>query len=413
MHDVAVIGAGPYGLSLAAQLADYGIDFRVFGLPMQTWRQNMPAGMRLKSEGFASSLYDAVGAFPLARYCQDEGIDYADTGVPVHLDTFTEYGLAFQRRFAPMLEPHQVSAVRQQGEGFTVELDTGETALFRRVVLATGIMPYAHMAEPFASLPAEIASHASARRDYSAFAGRTVAVVGGGASATDCAVALADAGAAVRIITRRPRLAFHNPPRQRAWRERLRHPMTTIGIGWKSVLLTRGPLVFRQMPVAFRHDVTRRHLGPANCWFTRERVEADIHLDAATTVTSARVRGSRVQLGVERAAGAPTIEVDHVVAATGYKVELDRLRFLDPSLRAQVQTVASTPALSPWFESSVPGLFFVGVSSANVFGPLVRFACGAEFTAGRLAPRLARTRRRAGLDRRQPRPRVGAVQDQA
>lgn len=410
MHDVAVIGAGPYGLSLAAQLANWSVDFRIFGVPMQTWRQSMPTGMRLKSEGFASSLYDAAGSYPLARYCRDEGIDYADVGLPVHLDTFTDYGLAFQRRFAPMLEEHQVVSVRRQGEGYAVELDTGETALFRRVVLATGIMPYAHMAEPFTALPGELASHASARRAYTAFAGRTVAVVGGGASTADCAVALADAGADVRIVTRRPRLAFHNPPKTRAWRDRLRHPVTTIGTGWKSVLLTRGPLVFRQMPTAFRHEVTRRYLGPAPCWFTRERIEADVQVHTGATVTSAAVRGGRALLGIQGAEGASTIEVDHVVAATGYKIELDRLRFLDPALRAQVRAEARTPTLSPWFESSVPGLFFVGVSSANVFGPLVRFACGAEFTARRLATRLARTRRRASVDRPQPRQQVEAVQ---
>jgi hypothetical protein len=50
--------------------------------------------------------------------------------------------------------------------------------------------------------------------------------------------------------------------------------------------------------------------------------------------------------------------------------------------------VAETPVLSSRFESSVPGLFFVGALSANTFGPLTRFAFGAGFAAERLVGRL-------------------------
>ena len=44
MTDVAVIGAGPYGLSLAAHLRARGADIRVFGFPMQSWRELYAGG---------------------------------------------------------------------------------------------------------------------------------------------------------------------------------------------------------------------------------------------------------------------------------------------------------------------------------------------------------------------------------
>ena len=102
--DIAIIGAGPYGLSLAAHLKAQGQDFRIFGDPMVMWRNRMPKGMRLKSEGFASSLYDPGATFTLARYCADNDLPYADVGLPVRLETFTQYGLEFQRRFVAQVE---------------------------------------------------------------------------------------------------------------------------------------------------------------------------------------------------------------------------------------------------------------------------------------------------------------------
>ena len=392
MHDVAVIGAGPYGLSIAAHLARTELDFRVFGTPMQTWRTQMPAGMRLKSEGFASRLYDPSGAYPLSRYCKENNLDYADIGLPVKLDVFTSYGLAFQKKFVPQLEQRQVVSVVQNtadaSGGFAVTLDNGETARFKRVVVAVGISHYAHMAPGLDGLPPELVSHSSTHANLTGFAGKTVAVVGGGASAADCAALLAQAGAETHIVTRKPKLSFHAPPRKRTLLDRIRAPFTTIGPGWKSVLCTKAPLLFHFMPESFRLEVTRRYLGPAPCWFVRDEIERHVKVHAASTVASAIARGGRVVLALDGPHGRSALEASHVIAATGYRVDLARLAFLGDELRAKIRSVQDTPVLSRHFEASVPGLYFVGVSSANSFGPLVRFACGAGFTARRLVRRL-------------------------
>src|SRR5438105_5474966 len=106
--NIAIIGAGPYGLSIAAHFRHRGIPFRIFGRPMDSWLAHMPKGMLLKSDGFASNIYDPNADFTLKQFCSERGIEYSDTGIPVRLDTFAAYGLAFRERMVPELEDRLV-----------------------------------------------------------------------------------------------------------------------------------------------------------------------------------------------------------------------------------------------------------------------------------------------------------------
>src|SRR5580693_2316182 len=113
MIEAAIIGAGPYGLSIAAHFRGRGIPFRIFGRPMDSWLSHMPKGMMLKSDGFASNIYDPAKEFTLGRFCAERGIPFADSGIPVDLDTFAAYGLAFKERMVPELEDRLVSRVER------------------------------------------------------------------------------------------------------------------------------------------------------------------------------------------------------------------------------------------------------------------------------------------------------------
>src|ERR1700693_1479549 len=104
MVNTAIIGAGPYGLSVAAHFRRRGIPFRIFGRPMDSWLNHMPKGMMLKSDGFASNIYDPDSEFTLKHFCAKRGIEYSDAGIPVRLETFSAYGLAFGERMLPELE---------------------------------------------------------------------------------------------------------------------------------------------------------------------------------------------------------------------------------------------------------------------------------------------------------------------
>src|SRR5690348_8733119 len=172
MVDIAIIGAGPYGLSIASHLRARGVDFRIFGSPMHTWRTQMPEGMRLKSEGFASTLYDPESAFTLGRYCQQRGIQYSDIGFPIPLETFTAYGQEFQKRFVPHLEDKAVVSLDRTSAGFQISLAGGETAAARKVVVAVGISHFQHVPPVLSSLPDDFVSHSSRHRTFEKFRGR-------------------------------------------------------------------------------------------------------------------------------------------------------------------------------------------------------------------------------------------------
>ena len=392
--DVAIIGAGPYGLSIGAHLKARGVDFRIFGYPMLTWREHMPKGMHLKSEGFASSLSDPDSTFTLEAYCTEKGIPYAHTGLPVPLEVFSSYGMEFQKRFVGELEQKQVESVRRTPDGFRVELEGGTVVFSRRVVVASGLANYQYIPPTLAALPEESVSHSSQHHDLDRFRGRELAIVGAGASALDLAALLHEAGAKVQVIARRSTIRFHDPPEnvKPSLLKRLRNPITGIGPGWKLYFYANAPLLFRHLPQAFRLKKVRQVLGPAPCWFTKQRVVGKVPLHVGVNIAEAKANNGRVQLRVvDGGATARIIEADHVIAATGYKVDLNRLTFFDAALLSTIDSVENSPILSSQFESSIPGLYFVGVSAANTFGPLLRFAFGADFAARRLSRHLARS----------------------
>jgi lysine/ornithine N-monooxygenase len=149
------------------------------------------------------------------------------------------------------------------------------------------------------------------------------------------------------------------------------------------------PLVFHAMPLKLRTRAVERHLGPAPGWFMKERVVGQIPLLLGSTLTGVNVRDGKVHLEYKSANhDTSQLVVDHVIGATGYRVVVDRLSFINERLRSQIRTANGSPVLSRHFESSVNGLYLTGVASANSFGPLMRFACGARFTARRVAKRL-------------------------
>jgi len=388
--DVAIVGAGPYGLSIAAQLAHRGVEHRILGNPMQFWLTQMPKGMSLKSEGFASSLYDAEGRYTCGRFCAEEGLPYADLGLPVPLETFCRYGLAFQRRAVPTLENKSVVSMEQSAGGFELRLDDGEAFTARRVVVAVGVGHFSHMPRELGELPPELASHSSAHHDLTRFKGSDVTVLGGGSSAIDLAALLHEAGAKVRLVARKAQLEIHAKMRlPRPLGDRLREPLSSIGPSWRSCFFTGAPLGFYHLPAARRLKWVRHHLGPAGGWFMADRFER-VPLLLGHTLRAAQAAGSRARLQLTAGDGREVVlKTDHVIAATGYRPDIGRLDFLAPELRAAVASLECTPLLSTHFQSTVPGLYFVGPITANSFGPVMRFAAGAKFTAGRISRHLA------------------------
>ncbi len=395
MVEIAIVGAGPYGLSIAAHLRHSGIPFRIFGRAMDSWLAHMPKGMLLKSDGFASTIDDPVGEFTLERFCAERGIEYSDLGLPVRLETFSAYGLAFRDLKVPELEEKLVVSLDRLPDGFILRLNDGQTLAARRVVLAVGITHFEHTPASLLHLSPEFVSHSFHHHDLERFRGRSVVVIGAGSSAIDLAGLLYDSGVDVQLVARRTSLKFHDMlpfGKRRSWWERIRRPQSGLGPGLRSRFFSNAPMCFHYLPERFRLECVRTHLGPAGGWFSKEKVIRRVPISLGYSIQHSEIHDGRVQLHLRAADGTGRkICADHVIAATGYKVDLERLKFLSTELRSKIKAVNSTPVLSSTFESSVPGLYFVGIAAANSFGPVMRFAYGAPFTARRITQTIMKS----------------------
>jgi thioredoxin reductase len=395
MVDTAIVGAGPYGLSLAAHLRASGVPFRIFGRPMETWRDHMPRGMMLKSAGFASNLYDSKGRFSLAAFCSEKRLAYHDTEIPVRLDTFVNYGTEFSQQLAPNLEEKNVVSLSRVPEGFSLRLDTGEEVQARRVVLAVGITHFKYIPPIFAELGPDYVSHSYQHHDLTPFRGRKVAVIGAGASAIELAGLLREAGAESFLVARRKELHFHKPPtigKARPLWERITNPQSGLGPGFKSRFYANWPAVFRHLPRPLRRKMLQTALGPAAGWTSKKQVVGIVPLMLGQTPERAEVVEGKVRISLRGADGAHSVVfADHVIAGTGYRVDLENLQFVSTEIRRDVRLLDSSPLLSGDFESSVPGLYFIGLAAANTFGPVLRFAFGAGFAARRVSVALLRS----------------------
>jgi thioredoxin reductase len=389
--NTVIIGAGPYGLSIGAHLQHRGVPFRIFGRAMDSWTSHMPKGMMLKSDGFASNISDPNG-YTLGQFCAEKGIPYDDKGIPVKLETFAAYGLSFRDRKVPELEDKTVVRLDPHQDGFVVTLDTGETIQTRRVVLAVGVTHFEYIPECVAHLPAEFVSHSSRHSDVERYRGRSVVVIGAGASALDLAGLMHEAGVDVQLVARKP-LKFHSKfDKARPWWDQLRRPPSGLGPGWKAYFFANYPNLFHYLPEWFRLLAVRRVLGPSGGAFIKDKIVGKVPLLIGFTPTGARIQDGKVCLSlVDEQGGKREVTADHIVAATGYRVNLERLKFLTDETRSKIKTVAGAPVLSSAFESSVPGLYFAGLSAANSFGPVMRFAFGSAFTARTVAKAVGKS----------------------
>lgn len=352
----------------------------------------MPFGMALKSEGFATNLYDPDSRFTLKRFCAEREIAYADIGIPILLSTFTAYGLAFREEMVPNLEEKMVVALTRRAHGFALTFDDGEVITAQKVVLAVGITHFSYIPPSLTGLPNQFLTHSSQHNDLRRFKGKNVAVIGGGSSAAELATSLDDAGAIVQMIARRRALIFTDRPTVvKEFSDTMWQPISGIGSGWRMKILTNAPWLFHNLPRRLRHRAVRRWAPPAVGWFSKVKLESGPTLLLGYTLNHATIRNGRVQLELTTHENVKReLEVEHVVSATGYKVDIRRLAFLDTKIQSQLEVVEGTPVLSSYLQSSIPGLYFVGPSSANSFGPVMRFAFGADFTARRLAHVLAK-----------------------
>jgi FAD-dependent urate hydroxylase len=384
---IAIIGAGPYGLSLAAHLhRSSSSQVRVLGEPMSFWRRQMPKGMFLRSPWRASSLSDPGRALTLDAFERERGLRIPR---PVPLADFVDYGLWFQAHAVPDVDVRVVEHLERADGEFLLSLEGGETLRAGVVVVAAGIVPFAAVPPQFSEISGSRVSHSSEHSDLAVFEDRSVVVIGGGQSAIESAAILKEAGAAVEVIIRAPTVHWlGRSARMHRVAGRLFYAPSDVGpagVSW----LVAAPSAFRRIPRRIQDPLAVRCIRPAASDWLAPRVSG-VPITFARAVARVSERNGRLRIelddGTERAA-------DHVLLATGYHVDIERYPFLDRQLVEEVDRVGGFPKLDRGFGSSVRGLHFVGAPAAWSFGPLARFVAGAGYAAQAVSNRLATNER--------------------
>jgi len=379
--DVAIIGAGPYGLSAAAHLRRVkGLDLRVFGEPMSFWNRNMPIGMLLRSNWTATQIAHPTNSLTLEAYQSACG---KQLSAPVPLGEFVQYGLWYQQQAEPDLEQRQIERVEADPSGFLLTFQDGEVARFRRVVIACGIGPFAWRPPEFDGLPSSLASHTSEHHDLRRFSGKRVLILGGGQSALESGALLHEAGAEVEVITKARQIHWlqgwvskllHH--RLGKFTSRLLYAPTDVGPAGISQLMAR-PDLLRRLPSGLQEKLRKRSIRPAGARWLVDRLKRvpiglGYSIDSVTEVAD-RVR-VRLHDGSERT-------VDHVLLGTGYRIDISKYKFIAPNLLESIRRHNGFPLLKTGLESSVSGLYILGAPAAHSFGPLMQFVSGTRYVS--------------------------------
>lgn len=388
--DTAIIGSGPYGLSIAAHLRAKRLPFQLFGTPLESWRRYMPEGMILKSERFASNLWDPGRRFTLRSYCKEMNLPYQPVGDPLPLGLFLEYAEWFQKHAAVESRDVRIVSVSRNGKGFTLKLDDGSVLTSRRVVLATGHMAFRKVPQQLSHIPEPLLLHSSRIGSVKNYAGRHVTIIGAGQSALETAALLHEAGARVLILVQKGRVAWNPPSKPRPAFQRVLAPDGAIAPGWSAVAVSELPRIFRLcVSSEKRHRFVANSYKSSGSWWLRDRVNEKVEMHLNSEIEAATVFGNGLRVVSQGPQRPAEFLTDHIIAGTGFKVDIDKLDYMDPSLlQSVVREAGGIPSLNSNFETSVPGLFIVGVASSPVFGPIMRFMYGAKHVGPILTRRL-------------------------
>jgi thioredoxin reductase len=361
-----VIGAGPYGLATAACAKRAGIEQLVVGEPMAFWRENMPAGMFLRSG--ADWHLDAAEVNTFEAYLEERGIDPSDVD-PIPVGLFLDYVDWFEDKEDLGVVPDLVRDLSRPNGRFEATLESGGRVTADAVVAAPGIFHFTVIPEWVErDLPPERWAHTCNLVDFEGLRGKRVMIVGGRQSAFEWAALLADGDAGeIHVVYR------HDTPRFTAsdWHfvDGLMDLTATVP-GW-----------FRHLPPEEREAIAKRFWAEGRLklepWLTPRLDKSSVHRWPHESVVACEDTGGDIEV---RLSDSTRLAVDYVVLATGYKPDMRAVPYLS-GVVDDMELADGFPVLDDNFQSSVPRLFVTGFPATRDFGPFFGFVRGCPIAA--------------------------------
>jgi thioredoxin reductase len=357
--------------------------------------------MFLKSEPYGSAISAATRGYDVATYARLHGFDdYVDRIGPLSLERFLGYADWFTDQLVPDVRDLTVTNVTPEDGGFKVEFAEKGPAFARQVIVATGLLPYMHIPAELSGLPSDLMTHSSVHDRLDQFSGRRVAVIGAGQSALQTGALLLEAGAEVQVVARRHELTWEAAVAQvLRLPDYILRPPSKLCEGW-GCAFADSPAAFRLLPESVRVRKALTSFGPKGAWWLRERVEDVVNVLTGHQLRSAEPHGSGVRLHLDGAKRS-SIEADHVIAGTGFRIDVSRLTYLSKEIQTGLTTRGNCPLVNRAGESTIPGMYFAGALTSVSLGPGVRFISGTHQTAPQLARSVARHARK-GKSRVEP-----------
>ena len=372
-----VVGAGPYGVAVAARAIELGIDTVVVGHPMGFWTDHMPEGMFLRS-GTDWHL-DAAGIDTFEAFIEDRGLSSADTD-PVPIAVFLDYASWFQAKKHVSVRDQLVLRLERNEVGFVAWLDDETQIAANAVVAAPGAAFFRQFPEWAPLLPEGVGAHTCDLVRFQELAGARVIIIGGRQSAYEWAALLAEHDVERVDIVHR-----HDVPRfdHVSWKFVDPYMDETIRNGgwWRSLSAGAQGEIGRKF-----WEVGRLTL---EWWLTPRLADPRMHLWPGTHVVETSVTDGGT-LSAALSSG-DRLTFDDIVFATGYKADLPSVPYLE-ELAGGLEVVDGFPTLDKAFQSSIPGLYVAGFASTRDFGPFFGFTKGCPAAAKLIVDDVLRSR---------------------
>jgi cation diffusion facilitator CzcD-associated flavoprotein CzcO len=369
-----IVGAGPYALATAAYAQACGIDTVVVGQPMGFWRDNMPAGMFLRSG--SDWHLDVAGVHTLEAFLETRGIAPREVD-PLPISLFLDYADWFRASKALDVREDLVTFLDRSDGRFEAVLESGERLTAEAAVAAPGIRHFANLPAWAGYVPAQRRDHTCDLVRFDGLAGARVLIVGGRQSAYEWAALLAEHGAARVDVVHR-----HDAPRfeRVSWRFVDAYVESTLRIPgwWRGLPDSQRTAIAQEIWNAGR--LTLEH------WLT-PRLRGDrIHRHPRTEVVEARPRNGEREIAVRLTDGEQLV-VDHVVFASGYRADITRVPYL-AGLLDRIDITEGFPRLDLAFATTLPGLHITGFAATRDFGPFFGFVRGCPAAAAIIVENL-------------------------